>query len=160
VDPDLVQRREGLSDEGSFMNSGVMCLDPKFWASHHMLERALDIARDYGWEFFNHADQGILNILSHRHARFTELPRTFNYLVWPDIASSRFSCLQRNDSGYLAPMILSRPRQRLLELGIPGPWKRGPLAKVLHWNGPMKPWDDQNSIDEKYRCFLNVYGQF
>ncbi len=159
-DPESVKRREGLTDQSFFLNSGVMLLDPRYWAAEKILDQCFEIARSYGWEFFKNADQGILNILFHRYGRFTELPREYNYCLWPDMACSLYSHTIKNKRNLRAPVILTRTQQRLAAMGLPGPWKRGVSARVVHWNGREKPWKNESLEDKKVKYYRSVYEQF
>ncbi len=160
ADPDKVHRREGLTDQSSYLNSGVMLLDPKFWAAEKLVDQCVEIAEGYGWDFFKNADQGILNILVHRYGRFTEIPREYNYCLWPDMMCSLLPLTKKNTKGLEAPMILTRTQQRLALSGLPGPWKRGTMAKIVHWNGTEKPWKVDVLEDTNPRYYWPVYRQF
>lgn len=149
TEPGEVIRREGMRNDGPFLNGGVVCFDRRFWTEKRLLDEAIQIGAEYGWAFFKNADQGILNILAHRHGGFTELPVTYNYCRWPDMVASSGQRLARNRRGWLAPMVLSDTRQRWLSHPWARPFVRGPLAKIVHWNGPLKPWELDDESDRR-----------
>lgn len=162
VDPREVTRREGMHDDGPFLNGGVVCFDRRFWMRERLLDGVMGIAAEYGWPFFKNADQGILNILAHRSGGFVELPRAYNYCRWPDMVTSRVVRLSTNGRGWQAPMILEDTVQRrLVKYPWLSPFVRRPLAKIVHWNGPGKPWEFHDEADRHrfvWRCYEQIAG--
>ncbi|MBA3884333.1 MAG: hypothetical protein H0X67_01220 [Acidobacteria bacterium] len=149
-DPALVARREGLSDDGPFPNGGVICFDREFWASEQILAQARRIADEYGPSAFLNADQGILTILAHRYGGFAELPIAYNYCRWPDMVSAGDIAVAKNRLGLFAPLVQNPGH------GVPpaddhlAHPTRGRLASIVHWNGPVKPWEFQARDGEQF----------
>lgn len=159
TDPAKVRSRESMEDTGAFLNGGVLCFDTAFWKKENLLDQALEIAAEYGWDFFRNADQGILNVLAHRTSGFTPLSETYNYLRWPDMMQALAWGESANSRGFRAPERMGRLQQRLAKKGLRGPWTRASHAKIVHWNGPRKPWQLAGS-DDRARLHAACYEQF
>jgi lipopolysaccharide biosynthesis glycosyltransferase len=157
-DPARVQKETGIPEKGPFLNGGIVCFDRRYWMKEGLLKQALEIAHQFGWEQFLNSDQGILNILSHRVGGFTPIPLVYNFCRWPDIACSRVTRSGVNAQGLTAPYVMRGIQQRLAAAGVPPAWTGAPLAKVLHWNGPGKPWQFKDEERKKY--YAECYEQF
>ena len=156
---DQVAKDEKIPNEGAFMNSGVVCFDLRYWREKKLLEQALGVAKKYGWDCFKNADQGILNILAHRTGGFVELPVIYNYLRWPDMMCNVVWKARKNKQGYIAPVVLRRFQQKIASFGVSDSVFGAPMAKIVHWNGPVKPWQFGREEDRD-KLYGACYEQF
>lgn len=160
ADPARVAREEGLADSTVMMNSGVVVFDPKRWAAENLLERAVEIGRAYGWNFFKNADQGVLNILARRRGGFRTFSIRYNFCRWPDMEFGRTEGTGKTGAGFQAPFVPEGWRRRAAKLGF-GPRRiGGPKAAIVHWNGPVKPWQFREKGEDGRKYFLECYEQF
>jgi lipopolysaccharide biosynthesis glycosyltransferase len=159
ADPERVARQEGLTDRSAMMNSGVVLFDPKVWKAEQMLERSLEIGHAYGWDFFRNSDQGILDILAHRTGGFREFSVRFNFCRWPDMQNGRIVGTVSTQAGFRAPYVLRGWRRRLARLSGPR-WIGAPTATIVHWNGPVKPWQFREKGENAKQFLLECYEQF
>ncbi len=140
-----VIRGENMREGQPLFNAGVICFDRNFWAREDMPGQAVSLVEKYGWENFKHLDQGLLNIIAHRYGGFTPLDKAYNYCRWNDMLDNGPFELKKNSIGLKAPYVY------------------GQFIKVLHWNGPVKPWEFASkglAENEKSRFYHECYRQF
>lgn len=140
-----IERSENIPKNYLTLNGGVVCFDRSYWQEHKLYESIIDITKTYGWKNFINADQGILNLLACRHGGFTCLSTHYNYCTYPEMEYTGPFPVSKNKLGVLAPVI------------------NGKSVCILHWNGPVKPWqlpekNCQTDFDRKY--YYDCYAQF
>lgn len=136
---------ERIVEGDPLLNGGLVCFDRKFWEREGLLEQALEVGRRYGWRNLINADQGILNILAYRYGGFSQLPAEYHYCRWRDMIDGDVLSLKRNEQGLFAPFF------------------QGRFIRVLHWNGPTKPWEFARagmSAADMERFYFACYQQF
>ena len=143
----VAHERLEQGDEFAFLNGGVVCFDRNYWVEHKILDQALTVVDKYGWGFFKNSDQGVLNILARRHGGFTEMPIVYNFCRWPDMMNGTLGETATNRFGLKAPVFVGANGEKN-------------LAKVVHWNGPVKPWEFEAANvgdDERKKLYYECY---
>jgi len=111
-------RMVGLTDQDRSFNSGVLLFNAALWRKTDMVDRAMEMARNYAPYLISH-DQSVLNGLFSK--TFYELPKQFNTVVVPQDKP-----LPDEDCIYHF-------------VGSPKPWD--PLGRYFHGN-----WQLWNSV--------------
>jgi lipopolysaccharide biosynthesis glycosyltransferase len=127
-----ILHREHISAEYA-INNGIVRFDLNFWRANGLLNRA---------DTFRMTDQSLLNLIAYKTQTLMPISRIYNFSL-SDMRQMKHS-LAYNHLGYLAPCI--------------GEGK----VKVVHWNGPLKPWSRDVEKLERNRVALclECYEQF
>ena len=131
-----VFKLEGIKKETvPGFNTGFVCFNQNVWGNK-LLEEAIAIGENYGWENLKNPVNAILNLLAYRQGGFTSVSSHYNFIAWRD-------CLKvaRNSKGFLAPYV------------------DGKFVKILHFSGPFKPWQYLEKYDKYPRLqkFMDIY---
>ena len=141
-DGDRLLASEGISG-GYALNAGVMRYDLRFWRTIGLEKEAKLLGERHGWNAFRFVDQSILNLIVQKANVLTPISRLYNFARWPDMLRLEH-CVGTNGLGLKAPKIAEG------------------LVKVVHWTGPIKPWDPEaeaeHSLTDPF-C-LSCYRQF
>jgi len=133
---------EGLSEDYAF-NAGVMRYDLRFWRTRSLSGEALVLCQSHGWNAFRFADQSLLNLIVRKESALTPISRLYNFCRWPDMLRQEHKVVA-NDQGLFAPAVAEG------------------TAKIVHWNGPVKPWSREaiTSAESPISYCLECYDQF
>jgi lipopolysaccharide biosynthesis glycosyltransferase len=128
---------------GRAFNNGIVRFDLCYWRSRSLLKEARDLYARCGTDAFRYSDQSMLNLVAHKTRTLTPLPRTYNFMRYPDMLLMEHA-LVKNQIGFTAPLI------------------REGMVKVVHWTGPVKPWNPEVlGLDDNRAAFcLDCYDQF
>jgi lipopolysaccharide biosynthesis glycosyltransferase len=139
--PELL-RAEKVSDEFA-MNNGLVCFDLRYWRAHSIISEARRLFATYGPDAFRLTDQSLVNLVAYKTGGFTPLSRIYNFCRYPDMLRMEHS-LERNRLGWMAPRVSEG------------------LVKIVHWTGPLKPWDPkvEDLDDPQLEMCLDCYQQF
>jgi len=142
---DLVLR-EGLSTNLKAVNAGVMGIDLSYWNRSSFVTSIIQKISKYGWDEFIFNDQSLLNLVGYVKGAIGYLPIVYNFMMWPDVFELKKTY-----------------RMKLNHLGLMAPDTGEGLAKIVHWNGPLKPWHEEFlSLPEEAKAasFGQCYEQF
>ncbi|HIK08633.1 MAG TPA: hypothetical protein IGS40_28865 [Trichormus sp. M33_DOE_039] len=141
IDHNLVMHKEKVPQVTDCINTGVVLFDMEYWRNGKLLREFLSIAEEYGWHSFKNPDQGFLNIISWRNRIKYNLPEAYNKFA-SEIYKSPVHETKVSESGILFPCVSNSD------------------IKIIHFLGPLKPW---NFAREGYslhgRCY-RYYEQF
>ena len=133
---------EGITS-GRALNAGVMRYDLHFWRSLNLEKEAQVLGHRYGWNVFRFVDQSLLNLIVQRANVLTPISKLYNFSRWPDMLRLEHQVVTNH-------------------LGLRAPAVAEGVAKVVHWTGPIKPWDREalslNGSPDPF-C-LECYQQF
>ena len=124
VDGMRLLESEGISTVLNAVNAGVMKIDLGFWRSERIDTRVKECVQQHGADAFAYCDQSLINLVGYKSQYVQYLPKTLNYMLWPDMQEARHKIV-RNRRGLLAPHT-----------------EEGP-ATIVHWTGPLKPWHEK-----------------
>lgn len=139
-DVEMMKRDEKIKEGDPVINGGVLCFDRVFWERENLLFKTFQLAEQYGWDNFLHNDQSILNLLAYRYGGFTNISEHYNFCKYFDMENNPVD-IRKNSLKLKAPFI------------------KGEFVKVVHWNGPEKPWNFRE-IAEKKKYYFECYEQF
>jgi lipopolysaccharide biosynthesis glycosyltransferase len=143
---DDLLRKEGIPEGLKAINAGVIGIDLKYWRNSGTLSSVKDKIFKYGWDEFILNDQSLLNLVGYANGSFGFLPHTYNFMLWPDVFESKKTY-----------------KMKINRFGLKVPNTGKGLAKVIHWNGPIKPWHKEftsRSEAGKHELFGYCYDQF
>jgi len=103
------------------VNAGVLKFDIRFWRKVGLRDQVVQLSEKYGWDSFLFCDQSLLNLVGYRTGALHHMSKIYNFAWWPDMKQEQHA-LGRNKRGLVAP---------ITDEGE---------AKVVHWTGPIKPW--------------------
>ena len=134
--------KENIKAKFAF-NNGVVRFDLQFWRTNSLLRNAISLFEKHGPQAFNLSDQSLLNLVAYKTKTLTAMSRIYNFRRYPDMLQMEHS-LANNHLGLTAPRIPEG------------------LVKVVHWNGPLKPWNRGVKRIDNFRVALclDCYEQF
>jgi lipopolysaccharide biosynthesis glycosyltransferase len=142
-DGERLLQRESIDAEYA-LNNGFVRFDLRYWRANGLTAQANELFRQYGTDRFRYTDQSLLNLLAYKNTN-TLLPvsRLYNFCRFPDMLRMEHS-LVKNHLGWTAPRIAEG------------------VVKVVHWTGPLKPWDSDVARlgNPSLQMCLECYQQF
>jgi lipopolysaccharide biosynthesis glycosyltransferase len=139
-----VVQREGIPENTCPFNAGVIRFDTEIWRRLNLVQSAIELGNKYGWETFLFSDQGLLNLVCYKAGVVRGISRIYNFMTWSDMHKKKHD-FAINAKGLLAPTV---------DEGF---------VKIVHWTGPVKPWDRDFvalPADEQHMLCGACYRQF
>ncbi|MCF4966222.1 glycosyltransferase [Nostoc sp. CMAA1605] len=141
VDHKLIMQKEQVPQVTDCINTGVVLFDMEYWGSGQLKQEFLSLAEEHGWYAFKNPDQGFFNIISWRHHIKNNLPDIYNKFA-AEIYKNPTHETKVTESGILFPQLSNSD------------------IKIVHFIGPLKPWNfakEGYSLDKNCYCY---YEQF
>jgi lipopolysaccharide biosynthesis glycosyltransferase len=136
-----VLEREGIRAPHP-INNGLVRFDLNYWRGRGLLDEASGLYHHHGQQAFRYSDQSLLNLIAYKTPGFFGLSRTYNFCRYPDML--------RMEHGFTTNA-----------LGLVAPKVHEGVVKVVHWTGPLKPWNATDGLDNARTAMcLDCYQQF
>ena len=141
-DGEKLLERENIRGVGEYaLNNGVVRFDLRYWRTNSLMREAAQLFRKYGPDAFKLTDQSLLNLVAYKTRTLSPVPRLYNFCAYPDMLRMEHSLI-RNRFGWAAPQMPEG------------------IVKVVHWTGPLKPWDAVESENRRLELCLECFEQF